>query len=220
MMELDKIKPMDAPTLTRTQRKTETMRRTLVEHAEALLIGGGAAAVTAEEVARRADVSLQTVYNRVGGKNELLLAVAERAMEETRAYVDAAYNGIGSPKERALRIFEAYVRFAYERPHQFRILVHPPEIPEAISSLAAMAHAQVANLVTILRDGKASGWLDPALDAESTAYVLWTMMDGVLSLALRTDGLRPDTISPQALIKAAWNLVEFGASRRAPPYER
>lgn len=199
---------------TRTQRRAADMRRTLIDVAEVLLIDGGAAAVTTEEVARRADVSLQTVYNRVGGKPALLMAIAERAMEENRRYIDEAYEGGGTAEERGWRISQAYVRFAMERPHQFRILANPPEEPEAIARIAAMAREQNAKLAAIIRDGIAEGSVNPALDPESTANALWAMLNGLLQLALRSDSLRPVTVSPESLVQAAINLVQFGLRAR------
>lgn len=211
---------MDTPSLapatpsTRTQRRAADMRRTLIEVAETLLIEGGAAAVTTEEVARRADVSLQTVYNRVGGKPALLTAIAERAMEENRRYIDEAYEGGGTAEERGWRISQAYVRFALERPHQFRILANPPEEPEAIARIAAMAREQNAKLAAIIRDGIAEGRANATLDPESTANALWAMLNGLLQLALRNDSLRPATVSPEALVQAAMNLLQFGLLAR------
>lgn len=201
-------------TPSRTQRRAAEMRERLIAIAEALLIEGGVAAVTADEVARRADVSLQTVYNRVGRKPELLLAIAERAMEENRRYIDAAYEGEGSVEERGMRIFLAYSRFAFERPHQFRILAHPPGEPEALARISAMAREQNAKLTAIIRDGIASGDANPALDPEAAANALWAMMDGLLQLALREDGLRPANVSPAALLQNAMLMVESGLRRR------
>ncbi|WP_115678469.1 TetR/AcrR family transcriptional regulator [Cupriavidus neocaledonicus] len=205
---------MNTPTLTRTQRRAADMRRNLIDIAEELLIEGGVAAVTAEEVARRADVSLQTVYNRVGRKPALLMAIAERAMEENRAYIDDAYDGAGTPEERAQRIFSAYVRFAFERPEQFRILANPPEEPEAITGIASMTRDQNSKLAAIIRDGIAAGYINPGLNPENTANALWAMMDGVLCLALRKDAMRPESVSPEALIGAAWSLLELGIRTR------
>lgn len=206
--------PMETPSLTRTQRRAADMRRTLIEVAETLLIEGGAAAVTAEEVARLADVSLQTVYNRVGGKPALLLAIAERAMEENRRYIDEAYASAGTVEERGLRVFQAYVRFAFERPHQFRILANPPEEPGAIARIAELAQEQNAKQAAIIREGIAAGTLNPALDPESTANAIWVMLNGLLSLALRQDELRPASVTPEALVASALTLVEFGLRRR------
>lgn len=205
---------METTSLTRTQRRAADMRRTLIDEAEALLIEGGAAAVTTEEVARRADVSLQTVYNRVGGKPALLIAIAERAMEENRRYIDEAYAGPGTVEERGLRVFQAYVRFAFERPHQFRILANPPEEPGAIARIAELAKEQNAKQAAIIRDGIAEGRVNPALDPESTANAIWAMLNGLLSLALRQDELLPASVSPGALVTSALTMIEFGLRQR------
>ena len=200
--------------LTRTQRRAAEMRAHLVEVAEALLIEGGAEAVTADEVARRADVSLQTVYNRVGRKPDLLLAIAERAMEVNRRHIDAAYAGGGTVEDRAMRIFSAYTRFAFEHPQQFRVLAQPPSEPKALARIAALAREQNAKLAQIIRDGVESGLADPRLDPVAAANALWAMMDGMLQLALREDGLRPPDVTPGALVANAMVLLDAGLRKR------
>ncbi|WP_175732083.1 TetR/AcrR family transcriptional regulator [Burkholderia ambifaria] len=205
---------MDTPTLTRTQRRAAEMRRTLIDIAEDLLIEGGVAAVTAEEVARRADVSLQTVYNRIGRKPALLMAIAERAMEENHAFIDEAYSASGTAEERALSVFNAYVRFAFERPQQFRILANPPDEPEAIERIASMARQQNAKLESIIRDGIAAGDFHADLEPESAANALWAMMDGVLCLALRSDAMRPNNVDPENLVRETWKVLARGMQAR------
>lgn len=200
---------------TRTQRRTADLRRRLVEIAESLLVADGPKAVTAEEVARQADVSLQTVYNRVGGRPALLLAIAERAMEENRRYIDQAYESPGTAEERGRNVCLAYVRFALERPQPFRILANPPEEPEAVARIAAMAAEQNARQAAIIRDGIAEGSVNPALDPDAAAHAIWGMLNGLLLLALREDGLRPANVTPASLVQTAIAMVEFGLRRRA-----
>lgn len=196
--------------LTRTQRRAAEMREHLIDIAEGLLVEGGAAGVSADEVARRADVSLQTVYNRVGRKPDLLIAIAERAMEVNRRYVDAAYSGGGTVEDRALRIFSAYTRFAFEHPQQFRILANPPGEPQALARIAAMAREQNAKLAQLIHDGVEAGLLDTRLDPVVAANALWAMMDGMLQLALREDGMRPPEVEPGALLANAMLMIETG----------
>jgi len=202
-------------TATRTQRRTADLRRRLVEIAENLLVADGPKAVTAEEVARQADVSLQTVYNRVGGRPALLLAIAERAMEENRRYIDQAYEAPGTAEERGRNVCLAYVRFALERPQPFRILANPPEEPEAVARIAAMAAEQNARQAAIIRDGIAEGSVNPGLDPDAAANAIWGMLNGLLLLALREDGLRPASVTPASLVQTAIAMVEFGLRRRA-----
>ncbi|WP_244117496.1 hypothetical protein [Burkholderia contaminans] len=63
----------------------------------------------------------------------MLIAVAERALEENREYMDAAYASDGDVETKLRCMATAYARFAKARPHQFRILVEPPNEPEALA---------------------------------------------------------------------------------------
>jgi AcrR family transcriptional regulator len=205
----------EAPkTSTRMQRRVTEMRTRLVDVAETLLLEGGTQAVTAEVVAQRADVSLQTVYNRVGGRQALLLAVAERALEQTREFMQTAYDGDGSVAERLRRVGEAYIRLAFDRPQAFKIFANPPEDPESIEKIAALATEQHQQLTRLLREGIEAGEFSAGLHPESAATALWGMLNGMLSVALRTDAMRPDTVTAQSLVTAASTIIEIGIVRR------
>ena len=120
----------------------------------------------------------------------------------------------GTPEERGLRIFNAYVSFAMERPHQFRILANPPEDPEAISRIGALAREQIAHMAAIIRDGIAEGWVNSEIDPENAANAVWSMMNGVLTLALRDDTLRSESVSRESLIRSALTIIQSGLMNR------
>lgn len=191
------------------------MRARLVDVAENLLFEGGAPAVTAEMVAQRADVSLQTVYNRIGGQKALLVAVAERALEQTREFMRSAYDGKGSADERLRRVGETYIRLAFDRPQAFKIFVNPPEDPGAIEQIAALATEQHQQLTDLLREGMDAGELTAGLHPESAATALWGMLNGMLSVALRNDAMRPETVAPDSLVTAAITIIETGLRQRS-----
>lgn len=197
------------------QRRVTEMRTRLVDVAESLLFEGGAPAVTAELVAQRADVSLQTVYNRIGGQQALLVAVAERALEQTREFMQSAYDGDGSVDERLRRVGETYIRLAFDRPQAFKIFANPPEDPESIERIAALATEQHERLTELLREGIDAGEVAADLHPESAATALWGMLNGMLSVALRTDAMRPETVAPDSLVAAAVAIIETGLRQRS-----
>jgi AcrR family transcriptional regulator len=96
------------PALSRSARKTAATREAIIDAAQALLDEGGPTALTIPAVSERADVAVQTIYNRVGGRDALLLAIAERALEANRVYMDQAYTTPGTPIERIERAARAY----------------------------------------------------------------------------------------------------------------
>ncbi|MFJ6252750.1 MULTISPECIES: TetR/AcrR family transcriptional regulator [unclassified Streptomyces] len=177
------------PEITRAQRKAAVNRRAVIDAAREIVADSGADALTLEAVAERADVAVQTIYNRVGGRSALLTAVAEQAMEESRAYMDAAYAAPGTPEERLLLATAAYARFARERPHEFRILVEPPEEPSAIDRIVELTQTQNAKLASAIRDGIATGDIRRDLDPDDLAAVFLATVNGLLSLAWRPGAL-------------------------------
>ncbi|WP_100459935.1 TetR/AcrR family transcriptional regulator [Mycobacteroides abscessus] len=173
--------------ITRTARRAAATYRAVVDAAEQLVLESGADALTLEAVAVRADVAVQTIYNRVGGRSAVLLAVAERALQENRQYMDAAYATAGTPVDRIRRAAEAYTRFAVERPDQFRLLANPPSQPEAFARVAGLVQEQNAKLAEAVSEGIAEGSINPHLDPATAATALWAAMNGILALSWRPD---------------------------------
>ncbi|WP_278265771.1 TetR/AcrR family transcriptional regulator [Nocardia sp. AG03] len=208
--------PAGAFVETRTQRRAAANRRIVIDAAREIIAADGLEALTLEAVAERADVAVQTIYNRVGGRSALLTAVAERAMEENRVYMDAAYSAEGSVEERLLRAAAEYVRFARERPHEFRILANPPDEPQALERIVALTREQNGKLANILRDGIAVGTGRPDLDPDRVATALWASLNGLLALTWRTDSLRVDDTDMDTLVATFVATVSDGLRTRSP----
>lgn len=199
--------------ITRTTRRAAATRAAIVEAAEGLLAEGGLGALTLEAVAERADVALQTVYNRVGGRSAVLIAVAERAFEENRQYMDAAYAASGTPVERIRAAAVAYARFAAERPHQFRLLADPPDEPTALERVADLVEEQNAKLAGALSDGIADGSITPGIEPRVAATALWAAMNGIIGLSWRADRLRVGGEELDAVIATMETMLFQGLIR-------
>ncbi|MCP1463275.1 TetR/AcrR family transcriptional regulator [Pseudomonas sp. S3E17] len=184
---------------TRTQRKAQATRTAIIEHAERFILEHGAMALTLEIVAERADVAVQTIYNRIGGRSALLMAVAEKAFEENKAYMDAAYRTAGTPLERLEVAARGYFRFAMERPTAFRLLADPPNDLEALSRVSELVRHQNSKMEAAIADGIADGSIDAGVDAHLAALSLWAAANGILSLAWRADSTPVDTHAMERL---------------------
>lgn len=198
----------------RTAQKNQVTVDAIVSAAEAILAESGPSAVTLEAISQRAEVAVQTIYNRVGGRSAVLMAVAEQAFAANREYLDEAYASVGTPIERAHRVAAAYVRFALEKPNQYRLLAFPPMDAPAPQRMAELISEQNAKFAAALQDGIDQGYLNPGLDASATATVLWRMWDGVLALLFRKDGLGIDPSRLPSLLAQLEMIVEFGLTPR------
>lgn len=207
----------DAPReLTRTQRRAAANRQLIVDAAREIVATQGAEALTLEAVAERADVAITTIYNRVGGRSALLTVVAEQAMEENRAYMDAAYAAVGTPEERLFLAAATYARFARERPHEFRILVEPAEEPEAVARIAELTREQNGKLAGAIRAAIEIGIARPDLDPDDLATMFWATLNGLLALAWRPGALRADNETLDRLITTYIATVADGLRKRPP----
>jgi AcrR family transcriptional regulator len=198
------------PSKTRTQRKAAATRQTIIATAKGLIIEHGQDALTLEAVAERADIAVQTIYNRVGGRPALLIAVAELALEEHNKYMQAALAAKASAREKMQLTAQAYTRFAFERPNEFRLLLDPSGEPEALLRISELIIEQNSKIAAIIRTGISDGSMRADLDPDQVALAAWAMMNGILSLAFRDDQTHYYAKQVPALIDTAISLLIGG----------
>ena len=94
------------------EEKRATRRRPgaerLLEAASELFYREGIGAVGVDTISERAGVSKRTLYNRFGGKDELVAEYLRRRDEKWRAYLRGVTVGVEDPGEKLLAVFGAY----------------------------------------------------------------------------------------------------------------
>jgi AcrR family transcriptional regulator len=100
------------------------LRAGLLEAAEAVLAERGVHGLTLRDVARVAGVSHAAPYHHFGSLEALLAAVAERGFVALGEAMAAAV-GVSDPRERLLRVSQAYVDCARAQPERFRLMFGP-----------------------------------------------------------------------------------------------
>jgi AcrR family transcriptional regulator len=91
----------------RTARRRPGAER-LLEAASDLFYREGIRAVGVDTVSERAGVSKRTLYNRFGGKDELVAEYLRRRDDRWRAYLREATGRVTGPREKLLAVFGAY----------------------------------------------------------------------------------------------------------------
>lgn len=101
--------------------RTRPARRRLLDAAAELFYARGVNATGIDAVTARAGVARKSLYNNFSSKNNLVLAFLEERHEEWRALHRARSADAGSPQERVLAVFDAYIDHAEQRsPEGFR----------------------------------------------------------------------------------------------------
>ncbi len=168
---------------TREERARETRRR-IVATAEEMVLAGGYAAMTVADLAARAGVSPQTVYNSVGGKAEVVKAAYDLllvgddepvVMVERPAYLAL----VDAPDPDAfVRAYAALSRGVYQRVGRFLgvLLEHGPGgdagLEEFVATIDRERRVGATGAVTLFRDrfGLARGATLPRV-----VDVVWTL---------------------------------------------
>ena len=170
------------------------LRPALLKAAARALEKEGPAALSLRELARRAGVSHNAPYRHFAGREALLAALCA---EGFRLLGEALARSSG----RAMG--EAYVRFALEHPHRFRLMFGGHVPLERQRDVAAAAAQPYQTLVQAFR-------AQPAIaDPERAAAAAWSLVHGLAHLLL--DG----HFASQAADRASFIRDVLGAVRFA-----
>ena len=189
------------------------LKAALIAQARTILRREGVDALTLRAVARAAGVSQAAPYRHFPDRRALIAAVAEAGFRD----LGQAMTAMASTAEGRLGLKQvafAYVRFALDRPADYRIMFGPevantedlPELRETAQSVLGF----VAEGIAQLQRAGLVGAGDPALMAVAT----WSMLHGLVMLTLdgQTAGVAP---SVDALVEEATRIMMFGLAPRA-----
>ena len=158
-------------------------RRTLAQVARDLFVEAGYPATTVEAVARRADVSLKTVYNAYGSKAGLLRAVWDLSLKgdlddapvaERRWYTELLTE---ADPHRQLRLTAENSRIVKTRiGPMLRVIRDAAPVDEDLAALWELIQTDfLANQRAIVESLADKGALRPGLDVQRATDLLWTL---------------------------------------------
>ncbi len=156
----------------------------LVDEAGRLLSAEGAAALTLRRLAGRTGTSTMAVYTLFGDKQGLLAAMYREGFARLGAALRDAAAGHDDPLTALAAQGMAYRETAIANPHLYDLMFGRP-VPgfEPDPEAQAVAQAAYQPLVDGVRVCAAAGAL-VAPDAERTAFFLWAVSHGMVSLEL------------------------------------
>jgi len=187
-MNTANVGAVPSPVKTRTyrsQRREEqaaATRRAVLRAARDLFVARGYPDTTVADVARRAKVSVDTLYASVGRKPQLLLAVHDMVLSsadepvaaEQRDYV-AAIRAAEGARAKLTTYAEALGRvFPHTVPLAESLRVAAQTDAECRKVWEGLNERRAANMLQLARELRATGELREDLTDEEVAHLVWT----------------------------------------------
>jgi AcrR family transcriptional regulator len=111
------------PQPSRKQRELALRQEIIFEAAESVLAEGGFHGSSVDEIAKRAEVSVGTLYNLFGNKESLLTSLLERRIDDLRQYVRGRVAPARSGIEKLQAAIDAIFAYCTEHQRAFRVYV-------------------------------------------------------------------------------------------------
>ena len=159
-------------------------RERLCAAAERLFAEKGPDAVTMRQLAAELGVSPMTPYRYFQDKDDILAAVRTNGFNHFAEALEAARDKARSARAKAAAVGDAYVRFAFEHPHTYKLMfdlnqpVGDAEYPE-LEAAGRRAHATMSAWV---QDQVQAG--EMVGDPEQIGAMFWAATHGVVVLEM------------------------------------
>lgn len=161
----------------RKERELALRQEIILEAAEAVLAERGFHGASVDEIARRAEISVGTLYNLFGSKENLFACVTERNVEEVRLAVRERAAAAATGLEKLHAAVEAIFDYFEEHERAFRVWVTATHgldwnvLPQFGERVFAGMRAFREEVTALFRRALREGQL-PRLDAEVLALSL------------------------------------------------
>lgn len=184
----------------------EAMRRV----AENAFATRGAAGVTMRELARELGCSAMTPYRYFRDKEEILAMVRAAAFNRFAARLEAAANT--APETDHSAVSEAYVAFALDEPHAYRLMFDLAQNASVHPELAAASQRAWRMLGEHFGQLVAAGILEG--DPQLIGYAYWASLHGFTMLTLANQLPLPQAQQPAGAGNTPTREAVFAQIRR------
>ena len=169
----------------RRVRDRENVREKILNAARELFVKEGYDAVSMRKIGARIDYSAMAPYRYFPDKESILRELCLEDFRNLRQAIDRIITE-DDPIERIRQIARAYVNFALEYPHQYRLLFMTPLPREAHLEKEFIEHPEMdgyAKLKETIAEGVAAGrFREGHDDPELLSQLFWAGLHGIVSL--------------------------------------
>ena len=165
----------------------EERRAVTVETVIELAAEQNPSVITTAAIAKRMGLTQGALFRHFPNKDAILKAVMEWVAERLLSRVDKAVEGVSSPLAALEAMFMAHVTFVSEHPGIPRLLfgeLQRAEVSPAKRMAQTLIHRYGERLHRLIKEGKAQGELDAALDVEAAAALFIGTIQGLVMQSL------------------------------------
>ena len=216
-------------TVTRKQREIQQREARILEVARDLFITEGYHGLSMDRVAHVLEYAKGTIYNHFPCKEEILIALANLALQQRLQMFRQAATYPGGTRERLCAIGAANELFVKRFPDHFRVeqLIRSTSIWDKISAKRrdTLRHCESSCMETVcgvVRDGVAAGdvILPEGLTPEDFVFGLWSMGFGAYMIIATSPSLPEIGITdPFVAIRRNLNILVDGLGWRPLSHE-
>lgn len=167
----------------RREREKELTRRAILTAALEIARQEGWPALTLRKIGEHIEYSVQMVYEYVGNKEAVLLALLQEGFQQLTAAMQQARTSTEGHEQRLWNMAEAYWQFAIRNPELYQLMNGQGGVPLDRSAIGQMVREICAITQSALQD-----WAQERgvvlEDAEGAADITWSLLHGLVSLAL------------------------------------
>lgn len=173
---------------TRREQSAAVTRQLILHVAQDLFVQEGYAATTVAEIARRADVAVTTVYDSVGSKSAIVLALIENGVQDSEIARTIDRVRQASEPETAIAHLAAGVCATSLRLMPLIRLMYDTAPADAAIAAAVVAteKAYRKNLEPLTDHLRENGWLRAHISDEEAVDILWFHF-GISSVRILSD---------------------------------
>ncbi|MCJ7681912.1 MAG: TetR/AcrR family transcriptional regulator, partial [Candidatus Aminicenantes bacterium] len=196
--------------------------------AEQVFFAKGMDAATMDELAEKAELSKGTLYLYFKSKEDIYLAITERALNVLTSLFEEASAKESTGMEKVRAIGFAYFRFSQDYPDYFKSMAYFDAYQKIFSEKTPSARecAQRGDdVMKIVAQAVASGIQDGSIrsdiDPIKTALILWAQSNGVLQMLsckwkhIQEQHISMSFQSTEEFVASAYKLIEAGLEPRS-----
>jgi AcrR family transcriptional regulator len=199
----------------RREEEKEHRRAEIIDAAERLYAETGWDAVTMDRVAKSARLSRALIYVYFQDKNDLLLAIAERALADLRVRFVAAAAAHETGLDKVQAIGRAYVLFQQQMPYRFdacsRFHAHQAAGQPTDDACAAAGDAVIGVIVEALVKGQADGSIRRDIgNPAQVCVMLWAFTHGLIQIGTnKTQEIARLGIEASQLMEGSFSMLRY-----------